>query len=157
MKSLWKWFTTLISGRPHLYIGGEQTPYMLRWFIIPTNHYFNVYLHKFVRDDNDREMHDHPWSFFSVVLHGAYIEQIGNDRADRITRRAPSIAFRRATHKHRVELLFDKNLKPIPCWTIVVTGPKIRVWGFWCPKGFVPWTEFIDQSNPGEMKRGCGE
>ena len=48
------WFKTLISGKPHFVIGGADDPYMLRWYLIPRNRRFNIYLHKFLRDDDDR-------------------------------------------------------------------------------------------------------
>lgn len=149
-----KWLKTLLSGKPHFYIGGTERPYMLRWFLIPRNSFLNIYLHKFMRDDDDRALHDHPWWFFSLMIAGRYTEHV-DDWC--FHRRAPSIAFRRAEHRHRVELPKDKSGRPIPCWTIVITGPKSRTWGFWCPKGFVPWFDFVDQSDHGNVGKGCGE
>lgn len=40
-------------------IGGHERPYLLRWFIIPRNRFFNIYLHKFLRSDDDRALLDH--------------------------------------------------------------------------------------------------
>lgn len=54
MKRLWRWFKILVSGYPHFYIGGIAKPYLLRWFLIPRNPWFNIYLHKFLCDDDDR-------------------------------------------------------------------------------------------------------
>lgn len=42
-------------------------------------------------------------------------------------------------------------------WTLFLTGPKVRTWGFWCPKGFVPWFDFVKPEASGEVGRGCGE
>jgi hypothetical protein len=128
---------------------------MIRWFIIPRNPWFNVYLHKFCRDDDDRAMHDHPWWFISIMLRGGYIEH--RSGLPTAIRKAPSIAFRRATAQHRIELFRDDDGKAAPCWTLVITGRKKRTWGFWCPKGFVPWHEFVDHSNEGNVGKGCGE
>lgn len=151
---MWKWFTTLFSGKPHFYIGGIENPYMLRWYLLPRNEWLNLYLHKFMRDDEDRALHDHPWWFLSWMLKGKYIEHTPNG----IFRRSwLSIAFRRATHTHRVELLKDIAGKPVPCWTLVLTGSKSREWGFWCPKGFIPWFDFVDHSDEGNIGKGCGE
>jgi hypothetical protein len=158
-----EWFGTLLSGEPHFYIGGRERPYMLRWYLIPRNGWLNLYLHKFLRDDDDRALHDHPWSFLSVMLWGSYLEcrSYTDDRFEAQTfwdrRRAGSIAFRRATDQHRVELAKDDDGNPIPCWTLVVTGPRIREWGFWCPRGFVPWREFVDHTDEGNVGKGCGE
>src|SRR3546814_8204117 len=40
--------------KPDITIGGEDNPYLRRWYIIPRNRWFNVYLHEFLRDDDDR-------------------------------------------------------------------------------------------------------
>ncbi len=42
------------------------------------------------------------------------------------------------------------------CWSLFITGRKVRTWGFWCPQGFVPWHEFVDQTDSGNIGRGCG-
>ncbi len=131
------------------YIGGKENPYMIRWFLIPRNRFLNVYLHKFCRHDEDRALHDHPWWFLSFMIWGRYEEHTEDGIKLRI---APSIAFRKATHRHRVSLLpsaCKRFLKP--AWTIVITGPRIREWGFWCPKGFVHWKEFVDSSDEGNI------
>lgn len=154
---LFDWLKTFFTGRPHFYIGGRDNPYMLRWFIVPRNPWLNVYLHKFLRDDDDRAMHDHPWWFVSIMLRGEYREQRPECGGERLRwRRAPSIAFRRATDRHRVELAKDASGRPIPCWTLVITGRKVREWGFHCPKGFVVWHEFVEQSDHGNTGKGCG-
>ena len=148
------WLTTLLSGKPHFIIGGAENPYMLRWWLVPRNRWFNVYLHKFCRDDDDRALHDHPFAFISLMLRGRYVEMVqgGFKR-----RRWLSIAFRKAAHRHRVILYRDDDDNPMPCWTLVITGPRVREWGFWCPQGFVPWRQFVSSNDAGAIGRGCGE
>lgn len=143
-------------------IGGRENPYMLRWYVVPRNRWINVYLHKFCRDDDDRALHDHPWWFLSLMLAGTYVEHvavtllgIGVTKAK--TRRAGSIAYRPATHKHRVELVKRPDGSPIPCWTLVLTGPRVREWGFWCPQGFVNWKDFTTGENGERVGRGCDQ
>ena len=79
------------------------------------------------------------------MLKGSYRE-IGERRT--LMRRPGSLAIRRASSRHRVELLGG------PVTTVILTGPRCRAWGFWCPRPlqparFVPWQEF--------GLRGCGE
>lgn len=153
------WLKTLFSGKPHFVIGGGSSPYMLRWYLLPRNRRFNIYLHKFLRDDDDRALHDHPWWFVSIILKRGYTEVTENGEIDR---RAGSIAFRPATHRHRVVLdkwteFYAGTTVTEPCWTLVATGRKHRTWGFWCPKGFVPWHQFVDAKDNGNVGRGCGE
>ncbi len=40
--------------KPDFIIGGPENPYLLRWYLIPQNRFFNVYLHKILRSDDDR-------------------------------------------------------------------------------------------------------
>lgn len=157
MKSLWHWFRQFFTGRPHFIVGGADNPYLLRWYLIPRNPWLNIYLHKFLRDDDDRALHDHPWWFISVMLRGAYREwERFQGEFIYTDRHAPSLAYRSASHAHRVVLPRFPGGLPIPCWTIVVTGPKVREWGFHCPKGWVPWHQFIDHSDEGNIGKGCG-
>lgn len=172
------WLRKLLSGTPHIIIGGTDDPYLLRWYVIPRNRVLNVYVHKFLRSDDDRALHDHPWWFASIMLRGRYREwtrsgpfhSAADPKApafyteERRERRAPSIAFRRAEHVHRVELLTDADgitdgpFNELPCWTLIITGPKVRHWGFHCPKGFVPWEKFTSKaSSTSETSLGCGE
>jgi hypothetical protein len=99
-----EWFKTLLSGKPHFVVGGQDNPYLYRWYLIPRNRRFNIYLHKFLRDDDDRALHDHPWWFVSLILKGGYFERVRHTvlRRDRF-----SVAFRPATHRHRVILFGD--------------------------------------------------
>ena len=148
------WLKTLVSGKPHFVIGGADDPYMLRWYLIPRNRRFNIYLHKFLRHDDDRALHDHPWWFISIMLKGGYYEIVKGGKC--IGRAAPSIAFRRATHRHRVVLRAPQG-KSLPCWTLIFAWRPKRTWGFWCPKGFVPWFQFVAEDDKGNIGRGCGE
>lgn len=148
-----RWLRKWLRFEPHQVIG-DGTPYLLRWYVIPRNPVFNIYLHKFLRSDDDRALHDHPWWFVSLILRGRYDEVTAQGRK---RRGAGSIAFRPAEWRHRVELLPDRAYESeASCWTLIVTGRRVRTWGFWCPgpgwiagDRFVPWQEWGDA--------GCGE
>ena len=149
---------------PDFVIGPPENPYMHRWFVIPRNRIFNVYLHKFLRDDDDRALHDHPWPSVSLVLKGGYYEQTkGPDGSFERRWFGPgNVIFRGPRYAHRVELgrryVGGFTLEDVvPCWTLFVTGPRVREWGFHCPKRWVPWTEFVDQKDHGNIGKGCGE
>jgi hypothetical protein len=64
----------VLARAPDVIIGGHDNPYLLRWFIIPRNPIFNIYLHQFLRSDDDRALHDHPWPWCSILLRGSYAE-----------------------------------------------------------------------------------
>jgi hypothetical protein len=119
--------------KPSQVIGPPGNPYLLRWILFRQGTKPRVYIHHFMRSDDDRALHDHPWWFVSILLRGSYLEHgPGGARV----RRAPSIAFRPLDTRHRIELLRQ------PVWTLFITGPRVRGWGFWCEDRFVPWRDF---------------
>lgn len=134
---------------PDFIIGQHDNPYMLRWWLIPRNRWFNVYLHKVCRSDDDRALHDHPWASLSILLAGEYIE-IRNTTWRKHS--AGSVILRSAKLAHRLEIETGK-----PCWTLFITGRNVRVWGFHCPRGWVPWTTFVAHDDHGNVGQGCGE
>lgn len=159
----------IFKRAPDVVIGGAEDPYLLRWHIIPRNRFFNIYLHKFLRDDDDRALHDHPWASLSLVLKGSYIEHLP-DRF-RVFRRG-AVIWRGPKFRHRIELFKQivgysaaapwRIVRAKPVWTLFITGPRVREWGFWCPDAaagrerFVPWHEFTDPDDPGQTGKGCG-
>jgi hypothetical protein len=95
--------------------------------------YLSVFVHDFVRSDEDRCPHDHPWWFVSVILRGGYWEV---DRAGVYRWYGPgSILVRRATWAHRIEIS-PHHERPM---SLVITGPKVREWGFYTLVGWKPW------------------
>lgn len=148
MNAIKKWFVGWMHGGPHFRVGAPTRPYMLRWYLIPRNWLCNVYLHKFLRDDDDRALHDHPWASVSLLLKGKYTEVTTSGR---VVYSAPSIRFRSSTFSHRVELNGGT------AWTLFLTGRTVRNWGFHCPKGWVRWQDFVDHDDTGNVGKGCGE
>lgn len=145
---------TIAARRPpDVVIGGDADPYMRRWWVIPRNRLFNVYLHHFMRSDDDRALHDHPWWNLSILLQGRYVEHTISAGGINVhtKRHAGQWKFRRAVSAHRIELVDG------PCWTLFITGPRLREWGFHCPQGWRHWRVFTKPGNPGEIGRGCGE
>jgi len=136
---------------PDMLIGSPADPYMRRWFVIPRNKFFNVYLHHFRHSDDDRALHDHPWWNVSYLLEGEYTEHTiaAGGVNTRIVYKKGALKFRWATAAHRIEL------ESGTCWTLFMTGPKIRKWGFHCPLGWKPWEKFVNLENTGEIGPGC--
>ncbi|MBW0450862.1 hypothetical protein [Paraburkholderia phenoliruptrix] len=140
---------------PDVVIGDRANPYLIRWWVIPRNRFFNVYLHRFMRSDDDRALHDHPWTNLSILLRGTYTEHtIAPGGINVRTERSAGEWKLRLSGKfaHRIELTHGE------CWTIFITGPRYREWGFHCPLvGWVHWKRFTAADNPGEIGEGCGE
>lgn len=110
--------------------GYTDIPYLIRYSLFSCR-FFAVKLHHILVSDDDC-LHDHPWSFLSILLRGAYLEESTNDAR---LYQAPAILFRKAEWKHR--LVIGK-----PVWSFVITFKKVREWGFWTKVGFVPWYKF---------------
>lgn len=139
------WALVLMASRDPDFIIGDN--YLRRWWIIPRNEQCNVYLHEILVSDDDRALHDHPWQNTSMVLDGAYIEHTPQGS---FLRETGSIVTRQATDAHRLEI--PPGGRAV---SLFITGPKIRDWGFHCPKGWRIWTEFVDQRDKGQVGRGC--
>ncbi|MDW9242666.1 hypothetical protein [Burkholderia cepacia] len=138
---------------PDFIIGSGATPYLKRWWVIPRNPVFNIYLHEFIRSDDDRALHDHPWSNLSIILRGSYVEHTIDAGGIHQRRRFVAGAWKLrpfGSAAHRLEL--DNGT----CWTLFVTGPRYRQWGFHCPqRGWVHWKEFTAADRRGEVGKGC--
>lgn len=156
--------------------------YLRRWWIVPRNQFFNVYLHNMLRDD-DAVLHDHPYVSVSLVLTDGLLERYskrprtvlgftknqntGNydvptsismlDVQERFPRQG-DLVWRSSRLAH--QLIVESE-----AWTLFVTGPRVREWGFWCPRGWRPWSQYVaaSQNSAGAgsgtsgVGLGCGE
>jgi len=151
---------TLLHRAADFVIGDPSAPYLRRWWLIPRNRWLNVYLHHFCRSDDDRALHDHPWWWCSVILTNPGYREITPRGA--YWRKPWRPRFGRATALHRVALFQRTNadgadLAEIPVWTLFMTGPRIRDWGFACPQGWRHWRDFVSVRPGGnDTGRGCG-
>ena len=76
---------------------------------------------------------------------------------------------RRARQAHRIALTKVREVSivdgkrtwrdiPVQCWTLFITGPVVRDWGFHCPDaGWVFWKNFVDARDAGSIGRGCAQ
>lgn len=120
-------------------ISGEH-PYLIRWsFWLPFG--YSIKLHKIIRPDDDRCVHDHPFWFWRFILKGGYFEQCGED--NKIQWVAPrSLSFCPLNFRHRIMVLPDG-----PSWTLGLFGRKSQEWGFFTKiRGWVHWREFVNEA-----------
>jgi hypothetical protein len=83
---------------------------------------FSLRLHHWHSSDDDRNFHDHPYSFYTVVLKGSYTDVSDNGEHLMLPGR---VTYRPAEYRHYVKVP-DGG-----CWTLLLTGPVVRKWGFW--------------------------
>ena len=111
--------------------------YLERWALIPSNRFFNIYLHKFTNGDVP-VLHDHPWASLSFVLKGRFVENFKDSGRLCVKGR---LYFRLAKTLHYLE-----KIDPEPTWTLFITGPETRQWGFWTEEGWFPSFEYRKRS-----------
>lgn len=144
------WIEAMSSRPPDFVIGGYERPYIKRWYLTPRDDEAGgcTYLHCIIRDDDDRALHDHPWDNTSIVLAG-WLREISEYGQRSL---GPGmVVTRKAEQRHRLEVVEG------PVWTLFITGPKRREWGFWCDGGrFVHWRDFVDPTDSGKVGPGCG-
>lgn len=183
-----EWLHQQLLGRvacrrePDLIVGADNPdgPYLLRWYLTPWRRWRddaterptrvnrakarisrnlpNLYLHKFLRDDDDRAHHDHPSWALSLMLFRGYNEH--TIAAGGIHHRRyygpGALRFLSTRHTHRIELTRSPLGVPQSCWTLFLFGPAKREWGFHCPdRGWVHWRDFTAEGKPGEVGKGC--
>jgi hypothetical protein len=131
-------------------IGKPGNSMLERWRLIQTP-LFGLYVHFLFREDLDRDPHDHPWSFWSLVLRGGYHEELTPDPrvGDRkiIGRRAGSVHHFPLRSAHRISSVLSGTV------TLVLVGRRRRSWGFYTPEGWVDYRKY-DRPSPYIPTRG---
>lgn len=177
--------------KPDFVIGHADNPYLLRWYLTPWRDAFkdmpaasrsrwqefvsrlpNVYLHCFMRSDDDRALHDHPWNWCSFLLAGQYTEvthepidfDLSPGGADYMVidleadyMQVARVYSAGALRGHRAEFAHRLMIpEGSQTWTLFFCGWRRRRWGFHCPQGWVPWEQFTDPATSGAtVGRGC--
>lgn len=99
----------------------EGSPYLIRWTLISTP-WFRIFLHKILRSDDDRDLHDHPWPFWTFILWGRYTEHVPAhsppqwDSCDRMITKSRkfgsgSLIRHKAEDSHRLDLEFTDEFE----------------------------------------------
>jgi len=146
--------------------GDERTPYLTRWFLLQIEEPFQfmICLHKFHRSDDDDATHDHPWDFLTVPLWRGYYDvtepvlssgienlRLSVEEKDSLhelnykkQRCWPLIPyFRKAEHRHRVELFKDKQGKEKVAYTLVLMFKRRKRWGFFTKFGYKDFLDYF--------------
>lgn len=120
---------------------------------------FSIRIHHWIRSDDKRFFHNHPWAFLSIIIRGGYTDVSwrgtylpndslvtnskhdiaakygcltlrGRDIVELDNVEAGDIRFRRSNHRHYVDAPKEG------CWSLLICGPAIRKWGFWVNNKF---------------------
>ena len=115
-------------------------PLMTRRRVVATP-WFGVMVHQLHRKDADRDLHDHPWPFVSIILRGGYTEETqyseyGRKRFRRRSRFKNPITYNGFAFRHRITRVWPDTR------TLIIRGPKTREWGFYAYNGWVPHHQY---------------
>ena len=97
----------------------KAEPFMVRYYLLfrkrPKWFPFNILLHKILKSDLG-DLHDHYWSYITIILKGGYWESTQNGT---FWRGPGYIGFRKATDRHSLKIPKGK-----PAWTLLLAGPN---------------------------------
>lgn len=165
--------------------GDDRQVYLRRWWVIPRNNRFNIYLHNMLRSD-DPILHDHMYWSFSVILtdgirerwvedpQGMRDKELPYHEGEPVRLKLENYARERTFHEGDLVLRSAEMAHQLiieegePAWTLFITGPRIKDWGFYCPKGWRHWSKYVALGRDPSVKgngaattsgrgEGCGE
>lgn len=103
-------------------------PMLTRYRLFKTP-FGGLYVHHWHRPDADRDCHDHPWVFWSLILKGGYTEELRrpatNPSSLLMVRQRLSLLRMSLSDAHRV-----RSLEP-DTWTLLWVGRRQQDWGFY--------------------------
>lgn len=96
----------------------KAEPFMIRYYLLFRNRPkwfpFNILLHKILKNDLG-DLHDHYWSYITIILKGGYWE---TTKKGTFWRGPGYIGFKKNTEKHSLKLNEGR-----PTWTLIFVGP----------------------------------
>lgn len=122
-----KLLITLAKRTPYFDIhDSDGSLYMGRWWLLQERRWFPwaIRIHHIARADRERDLHDHPYDYRTVILHGGYDELTLDTSTS--WHRGDTVA-RRAQHFHKIE-----TVKP-QTWTMFIyrhRWERNNPWGF---------------------------
>lgn len=175
---LWNYVARTLQRHPklidRLIARAQRTPYfdlegyMNRWWILPppVSHGkpgfwlvgnqlrrllpFSIRIHQILRADRERHLHNHPWTFRTIILTGWYSEEYltaGGDLVNRVVWAGESYR-RRVGEFHRINAVPPKGV-----YTLVLHRNKSTWWGFLVDGVCVYWrTYFFGEPMPERLE-----
>lgn len=109
-----------------------DSEYIVRLHLVKTP-WFAICIHWINKADQEPHMHDHPVSFFSIILRGWYYEIRNGWPCQRNW-----FNYIKASSKdiHRIIQVAPKTV------TLCFMGPKTREWGFHTSQGWIGWQAY---------------
>lgn len=115
-------------------IGPTDCPIMWRR-TVASGRLGKLLVHRFMPNAADKDCHDHPRDFLTIVLRGGYDDVNPYGFVDRL--RAPAIRYRRAEHAHITRVHDDGALT-----VYIMLGNVRRAWGFFRDGRWYRWKDY---------------
>ncbi len=97
----------------------KAEPFMVRYYLLfrkrPKWFPFNILVHELLKSDLG-DLHDHYWSYITIILRGGYWE---TTEKGTFWRGPGYIGFRKGTDRHSLKIPEDKST-----WTLLFVGPN---------------------------------
>lgn len=132
---------------------------MVRWEFLKLGRgpWLKAMIHYFPPNVTDRDPHDHPRDFVTLILKGGYFNTEW-EKTEQGNVHVPTeewlgrgaVRVRRAEHMHTTETL------DAAAWTLVVMGPEKRAWGFLRNGRWWAWKPYVERFG-GVVRCGTGE
>ena len=144
------------------FFGRDHIGNYMRRFILATP-WFSIRLHSILRSDVERDLHDHPWSFVSVLLRGGYTEKrpktvapcfaedLSGIETTETTHRSTWYnrwGWRLATDRHRISFVYPDT------WSLFIYGPVRQWWGFYTKAGKIYFQDYVAQHSTRRISEG---
>lgn len=165
------WLIRRAQRTPYFHITSADGAdvYMYRWWLFNPYPHGNdgagrrwgdwlpsIRIHRIMREDRDRHLHDHPWNARTFILRGKYIEvrmlgqwDDGTQLTAEIQRAAGDTATLDFGEYHRINEVSEGGV-----WTLFVTGKKRGTWGFKVNGAKVPWRTYLGIDRPTDQGAG---
>jgi hypothetical protein len=121
--------------------------YLHRWCVKPRSKGANQYLHNILAPDYP-VLHDHPWAFKSMILHGGYTEMTTTGL---IERQAGDVYEKKANDLHYISAVLPNT------WSLIFTGPTTRDWGFLSEGQWISHSDFTERRVEQITRNGYSE
>lgn len=163
--ALWNFIARFIGTRPalvdciitsaqktlysHLY-KSDNGVYMSRWWLMPRwllgrDEKDQLYpfswlpiiarVHHIQQPDDERDLHDHPADYRSIILRGYYVEE--DIYGQRYLRQQGETVSNRAENFHTIVEISEGGV-----WTLFMLRKKRNEWGFLVDGRKVPWRKY---------------
>lgn len=106
----------------------REAPMLTRYRLFKTPR-GGLYVHHWHRPDADKDCHDHPWVFWSLILKGGYTEELRRPA----TNPSPLLMVRQRFSLHRTSLSDAHRVRSLEpdTWTLLWVGRRQQDWGFY--------------------------